>query len=194
MSKKTFIVGGILVLLGAAVYFFASSERSFPELVREVVTDVTEEITKENTEGSEQAATAPESENDKFFTSSDKTFTLARWEGMRVNEVADSGGMLVVIESAKAEAAQVFSIQFDEPESVFTEERLRRDIPDLKIEGLKKVRVDGASALAFYSDNPAFGSDSYEVWFVKSGMLYQISSSRAHKPVVDMVISAWKFN
>jgi len=183
MGKKTYIVVGIVIVAGAGFYFFKSPDFDISD-IRSFVDP------KESAEKTLNDVTALRG---SVFTSSDERFFFGLSEGMTVSEVPDPGGLLVVVQDGNNEGVQIFSTSFDEPESVFTEERVRRDIPDLKMDSLRKVDVDGISALAFYSDNPAFNNDSYEVWFVKGGDLYQVSSARVQKEMVDTLISSWKF-
>src|SRR3989344_1127151 len=68
---------------------------------------------------------------------------------------------------------QIFVLPYSEPQ--VTTERFRQDVPSGVREQLTDVQVDGATGAAFYSENAVLGG-TYEVWFVRRGYLYEVTT------------------
>jgi hypothetical protein len=128
------------------------------------------------------------------FKSKVNTVSFRYPKGYEVKELTESGGNVMLIQNAQtSEAVQIFVSPFADPVESFTEEKIRRDIPDLEMKNVEKINVDGINALAFSSDNPAFQNDSYDVWLVSNGKLYQVSTGAALKDFVRGFIETMRF-
>ena len=70
----------------------------------------------------------------------------------------------------------------------------------LKAENIKTVIVGnlensaekGEEAVSFTSHNES-NEQTYEVWFIHAGTLYQITTLIAHEPIIRKILETWKF-
>ena len=73
-----------------------------------------------------------------------------------------------------------------------TQERFLRD----EASGVRKdphdTAVDGVEALAFHGFDAAIGQTS-EVWFIKDGFLYEVSSYKELEPWFTEILKTWRF-
>lgn len=76
--------------------------------------------------------------------------------------------------------------------TTITEDRFLRDEPSGVRKDTKDVSVDGAAAVAFHGFDPRIGQ-TYEVWFIKDGLLYEVATYRQLEPWLDQILSTWRF-
>lgn len=107
--------------------------------------------------------------------------------------VKDGSGDIILVQEKSGEIGfQVFISQFDETGSL-TPERIKRDLPNITIENPQNVILsDGIVALIFISSDPTIG-ETREVWFVKGGYLYQVSTFAYLDSWLAGVMSTWRF-
>lgn len=82
---------------------------------------------------------------------------------------------------------QIYIIPFDEPGPI-TKERILADLPEIKINDEKQIKIAGLDALSFESAELA------EIWFVREGFLYQITASANNKEVLDNAVETLRFD
>ncbi len=58
---------------------------------------------------------------------------------------------------------------------------------------VRAVTIDGATAAAFESVNAALG-DTYEIWVIHGGFLYELTTLKSLAPLLDAVAATWKFS
>jgi len=108
----------------------------------------------------------------------------------------DESGEIILVQDNKGKGGlQIIVSVFDE-DVVLTEERIRRDIPDLVMLDVR-VRTLGigekkVQAVVFTSTNSSMGKSS-EAWFVYGGRLYQVSTPRDAEYLLDKILTSWKF-
>jgi hypothetical protein len=88
----------------------------------------------------------------------------------------DEGGEIIVVENAEHGLAfQIFIQPFDEP-GPLTPERIRRDLPNLKMETITEIEFyrTGEPVLTFLSVDDTLGYIP-EAWFIYNGYLYQLA-------------------
>lgn len=109
-------------------------------------------------------------------------------------------GKILAIKSENRPLGMSVSItDFGEPDGYPSLERLKKDIPDLKITDVQEISIDvlgkiaNQKALKFYSDNPIFGGNSVEAWFFHGGNFYQISASALDEQFFNDLIRGWRF-
>jgi hypothetical protein len=73
-----------------------------------------------------------------------------------------------------------------------TEERFLLDEPSGVRNDPTIISVDGVKALAFHGFDAAMGQ-TYEVWFIKGGFLYEVSTYKEIEPGLNEVLSTWRF-
>lgn len=116
-------------------------------------------------------------------------FSFEYPDGWNVSSFAEGEGETVLIQPG----VQIYISIFDEEETALTKERILADIPDLKIENDKQIKIANTiDALSFDSANQG-GQNTKEVWFVYNRFLYQISAA-GNGGVLDKIINTFKFN
>jgi len=130
----------------------------------------------------------------KEYTSDVYHFSLKTPEEFAIKEAKQEEGTMITIEDLHSNGVQVLISPFDEDVKVLTEERIKQDVPDLKISDTQPIDIgDEYKGLAFKSDNEAFDGASREVWFVFRGNLYQISTYERLDPLLKSIFATWKF-
>lgn len=101
---------------------------------------------------------------------------------------------VVVEDQTKKSGAQIVISPWDESPETLTPERIMRDIPNMRVSGVTVRDVANiGTVIEFESDNADFGGSSREVWFVAHGDLYQMSTNREDRAVLDPILATWKF-
>jgi len=77
--------------------------------------------------------------------------------------------------------------------SQVTQDRFLGDEPSGVRNNVQSVSVDGASGAAFESLNATLG-DTYEIWVIHGGFLYELTTLKALAPLLNTVAAAWKFS
>lgn len=104
----------------------------------------------------------------------------------------DEGDIRTILLKGGGYDMQIYVTPFDE-NIVVTPERIKQDIPDMKIESPEYVMVGGQTkALAFISTNEQ-GQKFREIWFVKDFHLYQILSQANSDSVTGRIMQSWKW-
>jgi hypothetical protein len=73
-----------------------------------------------------------------------------------------------------------------------TEERFRMDEPSGVRRDDKEASVDGAPGIAFHGFDPRIGQ-TYEVWFIKDNLLYEVVTYKQLEAWLNDILSAWRF-
>jgi hypothetical protein len=73
-----------------------------------------------------------------------------------------------------------------------TQERFLIDEPSGVRKDQIETSVDGAEALAFHGFDAAMGQ-TYEVWFIKGDLLYEVSTYKELEPWLNEILSTWRF-
>jgi hypothetical protein len=85
---------------------------------------------------------------------------------------------------------QIYAAPIDGTE--ITKERFARDEPSGVRKDPEDTSVDGAHALAFHGFDAYIGQ-TYEVWFIHDGFLYEVSTYKDLEPWLNEIMSPWKF-
>lgn len=110
-----------------------------------------------------------------------------------VNDVPmDGGGNKIVVESTESKKGfQITILPFDEL-GPLTEERIKKDLPDLVILEAVRGDISGVDVLQFKSVDENVGN-TFEIWFIYSGNLYQIQTYREFSEELLDILKSWKF-
>jgi hypothetical protein len=105
----------------------------------------------------------------------------------------DEGGAATTIVFQNEQLVQGFQI-FIVPysEAQVTERRFLKDEPSGVRTNVQNVVVDGATGAAFYGKNATLG-DTYEVWFIHGGFLYEVTTLRADQDKLNELLATWRF-
>lgn len=108
----------------------------------------------------------------------------------------DQGRDVLLVQPISGDIKKAFQIgiaELDKPINL-TPELIKRDIPDIEIRDAQKIVLDTkGTGLLFFSNNPAFGGKSFEIWFATNTHLYQISSYAEFADQLQAIIGTWKF-
>jgi hypothetical protein len=77
-------------------------------------------------------------------------------------------------------------------EDKITQERFAMDEPSGVMNSPINITLDGAAATEFLSSNTAMG-DSREIWFLRGGYLYEITTPRALDAWLLNIMQTWHF-
>lgn len=128
------------------------------------------------------------------YTNDTFHFSVQAPEEYNVQEFEEEDVHTVTIQDAQGNGIQIQIQPFPEDLAVLTADRIREDIPDMRIADVQEVEIgENRKGVAFMSDNEAFGRASREVWFVFGGNLYQISTYARLDPLLKDMFSTWKF-
>lgn len=107
---------------------------------------------------------------------------------MKASELEDEVGKTILIKDGEYEM-QIYVSNFDE-NIILTAERIKQDIPDIKMKDVYKVKAGGITAITFIDTN----QNTREVWFVNRGFLYQVSSRPEDDEVTGAIMQSWRWD
>lgn len=89
------------------------------------------------------------------------------------------------------EGFQIYLTPFEE-QIILTPDRIRQDIPDIVLNHFQEIRISGVLTLFFASQDETFGN-TYEVWFVHQGTLFQITAPADSVDLLKQILITFKF-
>jgi len=119
-------------------------------------------------------------------------FSLLYPEGHALRAVSEPGGAAtVVFEDIKnARGFQIFIVPHTEQQT--TDERFLLDVSSGIRTRVVELQVDGASGASFNSRDAELG-ETYEVWFVHNGYMYEVSTLSPLQEYLDEILQTWDF-
>jgi len=123
-------------------------------------------------------------------------FTFNYPEEYTVREVASETGTSVLIEDqVSGKGVQIYVTPYTDSDTTITQERVENEVGDISVIDPQPIVLSagGGEGLAFKSDNPDFGGNSREAWFIVSGHLYQISTYAEYDEFLKAVFATWTF-
>jgi len=190
MNKKTkiIIIAGIILLVGALGAFL---------ILRKNPVQPGEETGNGNEIPGQDKTfeiTAAKNKENSVYTDSQYKFSFEYPKDFTVTKFkeGEEGDTILVQKKGSKDGFQIFISPFDEP-GPLTEERVKQDLPDLKMENPEqRVLKNNVPALIFFSEETSLGK-TREIWFVYSDYLYQVSTYKELDSLVAAIISTWKF-
>lgn len=122
------------------------------------------------------------------YTDTGGDFSFKYEEGMKATQNIVEGGEIITVEKDPEHGFQVFTMPLEE-RGPLTKERIMLDLPDIFIENDRPARLDGVEVLTFNSENEI--GETFEVWAIKNGKLYQIISPRNQEKWLIGVLETW---
>jgi hypothetical protein len=102
----------------------------------------------------------------------------------------DEGGHALTVAFQKNAGEEGFQIYVAPINGTkIAEDRFLMDEPSGVRKDETKTSVDGTEALAFHA---AMGQ-TYEVWFIKGGFIYEVSTYKELEPGLNEILSTWRF-
>jgi hypothetical protein len=119
-------------------------------------------------------------------------FTFNHPRVLTVHEVNEGGGAFTFsFESPKEEKGfQIFIAPYTELK--ISEDRFKRDVPSGVRKNSVSGMVGGVQAVFFESQNAVLG-DTREVWFIKNGYLYEVTTPKALETWLYPILETWRF-
>jgi hypothetical protein len=101
------------------------------------------------------------------------------------------GAMTVVLENdTGVRGLQVFIVPYTE--STISEDRFRADVPSGVRENVEDAKLDGVRAVTFTSRDQFLG-DTREIWVIRNGYLYEITTLSGGGDWFTPIIQSWHF-
>ncbi len=128
----------------------------------------------------------------KIYESPEHKFSFEYEDDFIITHTSlDAGGKIVFESLEPRKGFQIIIFPFDEL-GPLTEERIKKDLPDLAVIEAESVSVAGVETLYFKSVDEGVG-DTFEVWFVYSGNFYQIQTYREFSGELQVIMKSWQF-
>lgn len=132
-------------------------------------------------------------QNTKEYTNKNHSFSLSHPKELDVKEYDEGGNSETVTFQRGSDlyGFQIFITPYKEKE--ITKERIAKDIPSQKvIEPVEVIIGSGVRALSFLSTN-SFMGETREVWFIKDGFLYEVTTYKALDVWLAGILGTLKF-
>lgn len=172
---KIFIAITVIVLAGAAAFWFFVPRGIETEGQRDIGVSI-----------SDQSADMSET-----YTNSKYGFSFSHPKELNISEFTEGKIDVILVKDETGDGFQIYITPFDE-QGPITKERILKDIPDMQISNDKEIFIDGESALSFKSKDTSL--ETFEIWFVYNGYLYQISSFASFRNKLEEIIKTWRFS
>ena len=119
-------------------------------------------------------------------------FSLLYKDDLVVKTFDEGGGAsTITFENASSSVGfQIFVVPYGETQ--ISQERFLKDSPLGVRENLKDLNLDSVVAQSFYSKSMKLG-DTWEVWFIRNGLLYEISTLKPLENWLADIIKTWLF-
>lgn len=109
-----------------------------------------------------------------------------------ITEYDEGGGAMTIVHEneEKVRGMQIFIVPYAEEK--ISEERFRLDVPSGVRENVEATTLDGVEAVTFTSYDARLG-ETREIWFIKDGHLYEITTFKGVGQWFAPVIQSWRF-
>jgi len=137
-----------------------------------------------------QSATAPFSHT--YHNALGFSFRYPDALTLGVYENPEDGSLTVTVQNAGTHIGfQVFAKPWSGA-GTMTAEQVEHDIPQIAAHNFQPVSLDGVPGLAFGATDANFG-DSTQIWLVRKGFLYQISTYSTQGALLSKVLGTWQW-
>jgi len=199
--RKTIIIGAVLLaVLAGGVYLIwgrdgAGDMASKANQETPVTDGAATEIKTEALDLVQTSAENSAYQYTEIYSHPAYGFTFKYPEDFAISEFPSDNSEVVLIQNAaKNIGAQIVITPSDDEDVDITPEVIKEAIPSLKISEPQAIAISPErKGLAFKSDNPAFGGDSREIWFVFNHNFYQISAEAKFDEFLKGLFKTWEF-
>lgn len=123
-----------------------------------------------------------------------ETFGFSFWhtpQGKVTEYPEDGGAATIVLENEERKRGlQIFIVPYSDTE--ISEERFRADVPSGVRNNVESTVLDGTEAVTFTSQDFTLG-ETREIWFIKGGFLYEITTFKGVGNWLVPIIQSWRF-
>ena len=125
------------------------------------------------------------------FKSEPFRFALIIPEKMSVGEFAESGdARTYVFSGVDTPSFQIYVTPYGK--DIIDAERFKLDQPSGVILEQQEVSIGGVRAVAFFGKNDVMG-ETREVWFVREGLLYEVTTEKENDAWLSAMMAQWQF-
>jgi len=113
-------------------------------------------------------------------------------DDLLVKEFKELGtAITITFQDSKGEKGfQIFVVPYGE--SQITEQRFKMDVPSGIRQEVVDVMIGEIRGIMFFSQNVAIG-ETREVWFIKGGFLYEVTTYKELDSWLSEIMQTWKF-
>lgn len=129
--------------------------------------------------------------SDRVYRDPQGVFSLRYPKEFSIQEFFDEEKEIVIMGGSNRQGFQIVRSPFDEP-APLTPKRILEDL-DILPQNPRDIEIDGALALSFYGYEEGF-ADTYEVWFIYGGYLYQITTYKEFEEKLREILGTWRFD
>jgi len=146
--------------------------------------------------GEQKEASLSETENvqivggAKIYKDPSFGFSVRIPTSAKVTSFQEGEGQNILIQDASYQM-QIYVSGFDE-NIALTAARIKKDIPDIKMENPMEIETGGVATVAFVSNDR--GAPYREIWFVNKGNLYQVLAPADQDPMTATIMQSWVWN
>ncbi len=179
MKKYILTIILIVGVLGGAFYLYGINLQSKNSLVSNPIVPL-------EVSGREIPKGYMEYINEKY------NISLLYPKGLIATEVFQNGEAVVItFENVKDKIGfQIFVVPYNN--SQITPERFKMDMPSGVQKDLVDITIDGVLGASFYGFDEVLG-DTKEIWFIKDGLLYEVSTVKGLESWLGGVMDSWRF-
>jgi hypothetical protein len=127
------------------------------------------------------------------YENKERGFTLEYPKALAVREFEEEGGGQTVVFQKPGEEIgfQIFIVPY--AGTTITEERLKKDLKGASVTDYTNIVIGGnINAAMFWSESPIIGK-SREVWFIRSGYLYEVTTYASQDSSLAGILSTLAF-
>ncbi|MBP6946264.1 MAG: hypothetical protein KBB46_03175 [Candidatus Pacebacteria bacterium] len=171
--KKVFIIISILFLVTLGFLFYSNKEVKTNQFFS---SGMSQEVLKDA----------------KIYKNIKYKFSFIHPITVQVREYDEGKGAATIIfeDLTNIRGFQLFILPYLGTEA--SEERFKRDVPSGVRLDEKPVTIHGVNGVAFFSKDDFLG-DTFEVWFIKDGYLYEITTLEENTDWLIAILNTWSF-
>lgn len=119
-------------------------------------------------------------------------FSLFYPTALTVKTYDEGGGAAAITfqDVAAARGFQIFVVPYNDTQ--VSQARFVQDVPSGVMQSPQSVEIGGAPATSFYSTNQVLG-DTAEIWFLRGGLLYEVTAPKAQAAWLSDIMQTWRF-
>jgi hypothetical protein len=184
-KNKQIIISLMVLLVGALLYFGTGNNKAVdPSLYFGSTASTTEMGVKSGADGTSNSGVAKTYKDPKY------NFSIRIPSNAKTTSFAEAGGDTILVQSDKYQM-QIYVSSFDENISL-TIGRVKKDIPDIKMQEPMEIETGGVATVAFISNDR--GAPYREIWFVNKGYLYQVLAPAGEDAMTATIMQSWVWN
>ena len=119
------------------------------------------------------------------------SFSYPQALSVKTYDEGDGAQTFAFQSTSPVEGFQLFIVPYTEAQ--VSQARFEKDEPSGVRNDPRAAVVGGASGAAFYGSDPMLG-DTYEVWFIHGGYLYEVTTLKPLEDWLNTILTTWRFS